>query len=188
MKLSEYAKKHSVTYRTAWNRFKTNKIPNSYVDDTGHIIVDENKLIDNTKCAIYCRVSTNKQKQDLENQMSRVKNYAILNGYTIEASVKEIASGVNDTRKKLTNLLHNNSWNTLIVEHQDRLTRFGFNYIKILLENNHKKIIVINKADDEKHDLMQDMISVLYSFAARMYSKRKLSRKKIENIINKIGT
>lgn len=187
MKLSDYAKKHSITYRTAWNRFKANKISGAYIDQTGHIIIDETKSINYSKCAIYCRVSTNKQKQDLENQYDRVKSFAISNGYTIEKSIKEIASGVNDTRKKLTKLLQDNSWNTLIVEHQDRLTRFGFNYIKILLENNNKKIIVINKSEDEKHDLMQDMISILYSFSARMYSKRKISKKKVEEKIKELG-
>lgn len=187
MKLSDYAKKYSVTYRTAWNRFKAGKIPGAYLDETNHVVIDETKSIDYSKCAIYCRVSTNKQKQDLENQLTRVKNYAISNGYTIEKAIKEIASGVNDSRKKLTNLLQDDSWNTLIVEHQDRLTRFGFNYIKILLENNYKKIIVINKTEDEKHDLMSDMVSVLYSFAARMYSKRKISKQKIEKTIKELN-
>lgn len=187
MKLSDYAKKHSVTYRTAWNRFKKNKIPGAYLDDTKHVIIDEAHSVDYSKCAIYCRVSTQKQKQDLENQLTRTKEFAIKNGYTIEKIVKEVASGVNDTRKHLTKLLQDQSWNTLIVEHQDRLTRFGFNYIKILLELNNKKIIVINKSEDEKHDLMEDMISVLYSFSARMYSKRKVSKTKVKKALQELN-
>lgn len=67
MKLSEYAKEHSVTYRTAWNRYKAGKIKNAIMDETGHVYIKEPKdLIDYNQCAIYCRVSSNKQKQDLE--------------------------------------------------------------------------------------------------------------------------
>ncbi|MFW5800134.1 MAG: IS607 family transposase, partial [Spirochaetota bacterium] len=148
MKLSDYAKQHSITYRTAWNRFKKGKIPNAYKDKTGSIVINENYNIDYNQCAIYCRVSSNKQKNDLERQVDRVKEYAIKNGYVINQIVKEIGSGVNDHRKKLIKLLESKDWNTIIVEHSDRLTRFGFNYLKLLLEQNNKKIVVINKAED----------------------------------------
>jgi len=187
MKLSDYAKEHSVTYRTAWNRFKAGKIPNAVMDATGHVYIKEARdLIDYTQCAIYCRVSSNKQKSDLARQVSRVKEYSITNGFQINEIISEIGSGVNDNRKKLLKLFNCGTWNTLIIEHADRLTRFGFNYIKILLELNNKKIIVINTAQDEKHDLMEDMISVLYSFSARMYGKRKSSRKNVENALEKL--
>lgn len=176
MKLSEYAKQHSVTYRTAWNRYKAGKIPGAYMDDTHHVVIDVTKSIDYSQCAIYCRVSSNKQKEDLISQSTRVKNWAITNGYTIKLLQTEIASGVNDSRPKLTKLLKDDSWNTLIVEHRDRLTRFGFNYIETLLSLHNRKIIVINEAADDKEDLVNDIVSILYSFSARMYGKRKSSR------------
>jgi len=75
--------------------------------------------------------------------VERVKNYAISNGFTINHIVKEVGSGVNDNRAKLIKLLNRADWNTLIVEHSDRLTRFGFNYIKVLLELNNKKVVVM---------------------------------------------
>jgi putative resolvase len=186
MKLSEYAKLHNVTYRTAWEWFRTGKIKNAVKDEHNNIIINEISNINYNDVAIYCRVSSNKQKNDLERQCERVKNYAINNGFDIKEIVKEVGSGVNDNRKKLIYLLKKKSWNTLIVEHSDRLTRFGFNYLKILLELNNKKIIVINQCEDEKTDLMQDMISILYSFSARMYGKRKSSRKKAEDVLKKL--
>lgn len=188
MKLSEYAKNRSVTYRTAWNRFKKGKINNAIIDSTGHIYIPNKKeIIDYNQSAIYCRVSSNKQKEDLNRQTERVKDYAIKNGYQINEIISEIGSGVNDNRNKLIKLFKKNNWNTLIVEHSDRLTRFGFNYIKILLELNNKKIIIINKSQDEKTDLMQDMISILYSFSARMYGKRKTKKKNIKKVLENLN-
>lgn len=186
MKLSDYAKQHSITYRTAWNRFKQGKIANAYKDETGTIVIDDHFDIDYNRCAIYCRVSSNKQKGDLERQSERVKEYAIKNGYMINQIVKKIGSGVNDHRKKLIKLLESKDWNTIIVEHSDRLTRFGFNYLKVLLEQNNKKIVVINKAEDEKTELVQDIISVLYSFSARMYGKRRSSKSKVERALREL--
>lgn len=73
----------------------------------------------------------------------------------------------------------------MVIEYKDRLTRFGFNYIKILLEINNKKILIINKSED-KTDLMQDMIFILYSFSARMYGKRKTKKSKISKALQEL--
>ncbi len=94
---------------------------------------------------------------------------------------KEIGSGLNDSRSKLIKLLKQPDWDILIVENKDRLTRFGFNYIETLLNINKKKIIVTNRVDDDKTDLIQDLISIIYSFSARMYGLRKKKNK--EDII-----
>lgn len=189
MKLSEYAVKYGVTYRTAWNRYKKGKIPGSYMDNTGHIqIKDPEKNIDFTQCAIYCRVSSHKQKQDLERQVGRVTNFSINNGYIIKHIVREIGSGVNDHRKKMIDLLHKDDWNTLIVEHQDRLTRFGFNYLKVLLELANKKVLVINQVKDDTTDLVQDIVSILYSFSARMYGRRNSSKSKAKKALEVLGS
>ncbi len=62
IKLYDYAKSHSVTYRTAWNRFNAGKIPNSFKNTDGHILIEviNEKNIDLTKVAIYARVSSNR--------------------------------------------------------------------------------------------------------------------------------
>ena len=181
-KLSDYAKKFNVTYRTAWNRYKKGKIDGAYLDETNHVIIPI-KEIDgkNNKVAIYSRVSNNDRKDNLERQSERLVNYAISNGYEIIYNIKEIGSGLNDNRKKLIKLLKSNDFNILIVENKDRLTRFGFNYIETLLNINNKKIIVVNRSDDNKTDLIQDLISIIYSFSARMYGLRK--RKNKEEIL-----
>ena len=113
---------------------------------------------------------------------TRLKEYSMARGYQIVEVVKEVGSGVNDNRKKLKKLLESDSWGTLIVEHKDRLTRFGFNYIEILLNKEGRKIEVVNLAEDEKSDLMQDLVSIIYSFSAKMYGFRR-SKRKTEEII-----
>jgi putative resolvase len=120
-------------------------------------------------------------KENLIRQQNRLEEFVASNNYVLYKSVKEIGSGMNDNRVKLKSLLLDNNWNTLIVENKDRLTRFGFNYIKLFLENNGKKIIVINESNEDKNDLMNDLISIIYSFSARMYGLRR--RKNKENII-----
>jgi predicted site-specific integrase-resolvase len=184
IKLCNYAKNHSVTYRTAWNRFNAGKIPNSFKNKDGQILIEvlNDKNIDWTKVAIYARVSSNKNKTNLDEQAKRLTQYATAKGYQIVEVIKEVGSGVNDNRKRLNKLLESENWGTLIVEHKDRLTRFGFNYIEILLNKEGRKIEVVNLAEDEKSDLMQDLVSVIYSFSAKMYGLRR-SKRKTEEII-----
>jgi len=184
IQLRDYAKNHSVTYRTAWNRFRAGKIPNSFKDENNNILVEviNEKNIDLLKVAIYTRVSSNQNRANLDTQVTRLKEYSIARGYQIVEVVKEVGSGVNDSRKKLQKLLESDSWGTLIVEHKDRLTRFGFNYIEIFLNKEGRKIEVVNLAEDERSDLMQDLVSIIYSFSAKMYGLRRSKRKTKEII------
>ena len=175
-KLSDYAKKFNVTYRTAWNRFKKNLIDGAFKDELGNILIpikglDTNKY---TKVALYARVSSNDAKDNLDIQMNRLRDFATSNGFIIVYEAKEIASGMNDSRPKLGKLLSYENWDVLIVENKDRLTRFGFNYIETLLNTKNKEILVVNKTEDnEKKDLIEDLVSIIYSFSARIYGLRK---------------
>lgn len=182
MKLSEYAKKHNIQYRSAWNRFKAGKIPNAKMFD-GHVVIEEVSPFSTNSVVIYARVSSSENKSNLEAQAERLKQYAIAKGYTIIQVIKEVGSGVNDNRKQLQKLFSSDEdWAILIVEHKDRLTRFGFNYIDALMTKMGKKIEVVNLAEDEKADLVQDLISIIYSFSAKMYGLRR-SKRKTEQII-----
>ena len=141
------------------------------------MFIDEPELKTINKIAIYSRVSNTDRKDNLDRQSERLTNYAISNGFDILYNVKEIGSGMNDGRPKLIKLLKQQDWNILIVENKDRLRRFGFNYLEMLLELMNKKIIVVNKTDDDKTDLIQDLVSIIYSFSARMYGLRKKKNK-----------
>jgi predicted site-specific integrase-resolvase len=185
-KLSDYAKKFNVTYRTAWNRFKKGKIDGAFIDETNHVLIPINKFENKNKVIIYSRVSNSDRKDNLDRQSERLYNYAINNGYTIIDNIKEVGSGLNDNRTKLIKLLKRKDYDILLVENKDRLTRFGFNYIETLLNNNDKEIIVVNKTDDDKTDLIQDLVSIIYSFSARMYGlRRKKNKQEIIDFLEK---
>ncbi len=176
IKLSEYAKLKSITYRTAWSRFINGKISNAYKDETGHVYVKiENN--NSNKTIVYARVSSHERKNSLKEQQARLENYAKLNNLDVIGSFKEIASGMNDNRPILNKILTRDDWDILLVENKDRLTRFGFNYIKTLCEMKGKKILVTNATEDNKEDLMKDLISIIYSFSARMYGMRRKKNK-----------
>jgi predicted site-specific integrase-resolvase len=181
-------KKIGINYKTAWRMYQKGQIPNAVKLPTGSTIVledeCENKSIvgENNTVAIYCRVSDNASKNDLERQAERLKEYAIARSYQIKHIVKEIGSGVNDSRPKLMKLLNQSDYKILLVEHKDRLTRFEFNYIKSWLENTGRRVEVVNEADNDKTDLMQNLVSIIYSFSVRLYGLRR-AKKKAEEIV-----
>ena len=176
IKLSDYASKKSITYTTAWTHFKKGLINGAFKDESGHVLIPISSTIEQ-KFAIYSRVSSNEMKENLLRQEKRLLEYANRNNYDVVKLVKEIGSGMNDNRPKLISLLNDNSWNVLLVENKDRLTRFGFNYIKTLLEQQDKKIILVNEIGEDNHSLMDDLISIIYSFSARMYGLRRKKNK-----------
>ncbi|MBT9161372.1 MAG: hypothetical protein DDT26_02677 [Dehalococcoidia bacterium] len=93
--------------------------------------------------------------------------------------VSEFGSGVNDERKKLHTLLNKRDFNVLLVEHKDRLTRFGFHWFESLCPF---RIEVINVAENDTHDLMDDLVAIITSFSARLYGQRR-GRKKTQAAI-----
>src|SRR6266700_3469605 len=130
MKLSDYAKQQGVRYETAWRWFRDGKIK-------GHRVGKHTVMIDEgqetfsghqRKVAIYTRVSSAENKTNLDSQAERLVAYGAAKGYQVAKLVKEIGSGVNESRPKLLALLEDQSMSLIVVEHKDRLTRFGFRY------------------------------------------------------------
>ena len=100
----------------------------------------------------------------------------------IDKIIKEIWSWLNDNRPKLLEILWDKNITKIVIEHKDRLTRFGFNYIEILCWLNGCKIEIVNPSINDKEDLIQDFISVITSFCARIYGQRR-SKRNTEKII-----
>jgi len=185
MKLSEYAKQQGISYSTAFRWWKAGNIK-GYQAPTGTIIVTTEEPVSKTeKVAMYARVSTRERKDNLERQSERLSSYCAAKGYQINLVVKEIASGVNDSRPKLLSLLKDTSITRIVVEHKDRLTRFGFNYLETLLEAQGRTIEVVNVAEHDKEDLLADLVAIVYSFTARLYGQRRAKRK-TEKIVQEL--
>ncbi|NET72677.1 MAG: IS607 family transposase, partial [Sphaerospermopsis sp. SIO1G2] len=151
MKLSVYAKSQGISYQTAWRMWKRGELKATQLP-TGTVIVDTNKPVDGV--VIYARVSSTEERFKLDSQAERLKQYCEARGYQITSIVKEIGSGVNDNRKQLTKLLNQDNYRLIVVEHQDRLTRVGFNYLKVLLNKQGKDIEVVNLAEEETEDII----------------------------------
>lgn len=183
MKLSEYAKKNSISYQTAWSHFKNGKIPNARQLPTGTVVIDEDKDNISEYTVVYARVSSAENKSNLDSQADRLVKFCEANGYVVNEVVKECASGLNDYRPKLCKILESRKATRLVIEHKDRLTRFGFNYIKILF--NTCDIIVVNECEEDQ-DLFEDFVSLVTSFCARIYGRRR-SKRKTEQIINALN-
>ena len=181
MKLSQYAKKAGVTYKTAWRWYKAGTL-DAYQTPTGMVIVRDPVVEkpETGRIALYARVSSADQKSDLERQVQRLRDYAAACGYRVAKEVVEIASGLSDNRPKFLRLLADPSIGTIIVEQRDRGTRFGWRYLTTLLEAQGRRIEAIfpNETQD---DLVADFVSLITSMAARIYGRRG-SRRRAERI------
>jgi predicted site-specific integrase-resolvase len=176
MRLSVYAKKMGVTYRTAFRWWKAGRL-DAYQMDTGTIIVREPATVQEaTTVALYARVSSADQKEELDRQMQRLKDYAASHGYQVSKMVSELASGLNDKRPKLMKLLTDASVGVIVIEHRDRLTRFGFTYIEQLMQMQGRRLEVIFPSDTD-NDLVDDFIAVITSMASRIYGRRTSKRR-----------
>lgn len=178
MKLSHWAKEQGINYKTAYLWFRNGTLPVKAEQlPTGTILVyPEINQHKKDNVYIYTRVSTYERKDCLDGQVERCKQFTLAKGLSVNHTIKEIASGMNDNRPKLMKML-NDKPTHIIVENKDRLTRFGFNYLEVLLKNQGCEIIVINHSEEEEHDLMQDLISVVTSFCCRLYGLRRGNKK-----------
>lgn len=153
-------------------------IPASWIDSQ----IDGSGVSLSNRCAIYVRESSSENKAALQSQLDGMTQYATAKGYQIVRIVSEVASGLNDHRPKLEGLLRADDFDILLVEHKERLTRFGFHWFEVL---SPFKIEVVNLADNATNDLMEDLVAIITSFAARLYGQRR-GRKKTEAAIKAI--
>src|SRR6266566_3399346 len=177
MKLSQYAKQAGISYKTAWRWYKAGTL-DAYQTPTGMVVVRDPQMERDLtgRIALYARVSSAAQKSDLERQVQRLRDYAAARGYQVAKEVSEIASGLNDSRPKFLKLLADPTIGTIIVEHRDRSTRFGWTYITTLMEAQGRRMEAVFP-DETKDDLLNDFISIITSMAARIYGKRGSKRR-----------
>jgi predicted site-specific integrase-resolvase len=187
MKLRTFAERVGVRYETAWRWFKAGKIKGRQLD-TGTIIVTEDfdePAQSDVIVVVYARVSANENRPNLDTQAERLSGYCAAKGWKVHKVVKEVGSGINDGRKKLLALLADPTVKVIVVEHKDRLTRFGFKYIETLLAVQGRSIEVVNLAENPLEDLIADLTSIIYSFSARLYGQRRAKRK-TEQIVKEL--
>ncbi|GAA4891368.1 IS607 family transposase [Streptomonospora salina] len=176
MKLTEWARTQGVSYRSALNWFHAGTLPVPARQlATGTILVEE-PVATGGRTAAYCRVSSTDRKPDLERQAGRVAAECGRRGITLDATVTETGSALDGNRPKLHALLRDASVATIVVEHRDRLARFGTEHVESALAASGRSLVVLDDAEVED-DLVGDMTQVLTSMCARLYGRRSARRR-----------
>ena len=140
------------------------------------------------KTYLYARVSTSKQKKDLESQVQLLKNFCFQNGYIIHGVYQDVASGISfDKRKQFFEMLDDilaGKVNRVIITYKDRISRVGFELFTYLFEKYGCEIIVISEIGSEKLDsqeIVEEIVNLLHCYSMNLYSNRKA--KKIKEIL-----
>ena len=156
---------------TAWRMASAGKIPGARVSPAGRWVIDIEEPEATRLTVAYARVSSHDQKVDLDRQIARIAEWAASSGVRIDRYVREIGSGLNDNRKELGALLADPQVGTIVVEHRDRLARFGVAQVEQAFKAARRSVVVID-ANEVEDDLVRDMIDLMTCFSARLYGKR----------------
>lgn len=176
-------------------RLKVTLLSNGFYDYDEDSVLSLAKISTNRKCVVYARVSTQKQKKDLEDQISVITEYANKNGYQVDKVYSDIASGLNYDRKSFKEMLNEiieRRIKCVFIKDKDRLTRVSFEMWKQLFKNFNCELIVINETQNneyEEKEIFADIISLVHCFAMRMYSQRRKKKMILveEDLQNEIG-
>ena len=144
--------------------------------------VEQYRVLNNRINIGYCRVSTNKQKDDLKRQVDNIELYlkSLHQPYKV---IQDIGSGINYTKKGLTNLLElicSNKVDTIYILYKDRLVRFGFELIKKFAELHNTNIVILDSEDKTiEQELMEDLMQIVTVFSCKLHGKRANKTKRI---------
>ncbi len=172
MKLAEWARANGVHPQTAyrWFRQGTMPVPARRLP-SGTILVDTPEGPSGGRAVLYARVSAHDQRADLDRQVARLTAWATGQGVAVAEVVTEVGSGLNGRRPKLKRLLADPQATVIMVEHRDRLARFGVEHLEAALSAQGRRLVVVDP-DEPGDDLVRDMIEVLTGFCARLHGRR----------------
>ena len=130
----------------------------------------------------YCRVSSQKQKDDLQRQIDNVRMYLLAQGQPFEI-ISDIGSGINYKKKGLQELIKRISENQVekvVILYKDRLLRFGFELIEYLASLYHCEIEIIDNTEkSEQQELVEDLVQIITVFSCKLQGKRANKAKKL---------
>lgn len=161
------------------------ELPNGFYEYNDEDVYRKAGLADERYDVIYARVSTLKQKTDLQNQVKTLTEYCNKNGVKVSKSYQDVASGMNFDRKQFKILLDEVlgfKVAHIYVTYKDRLSRISFDMFRRLFAEFGCEIVVINDMEDkaDETEIFEEIISMLHCFAMKMYSRRR--KRKLELI------
>lgn len=189
LKSKEFKKILGLSNQALYERRKKGQLKFKKINNVFFYWLEENIETDTNRYnVIYCRVSNTKQRDDLDKQEKVLKEYAISNGYKVDYVFKDIASGMNESRKdfnELIKLVIENKVSKVFVSYKDRLTRFGYNYFEYIFKMFGTEIEVVNltKEEDFQTELTQDLISIIHHFSMKMYSNRRKELNALKKVL-----
>ena len=190
--IGEFANRIGKTIQTLRNWDKKNILKPSHVTQGGtryysqeqlnHFLGLKSEKQINKKIIGYCRVSSHKQKDDLERQIENVKTYMYAKGYQFEI-ITDIGSGINYNKKGLNQLIDmvtNSEVEKIVVLYKDRLIRFGYELIENLCNKFGTTIEIIDNTEKtEQQELVEDLVQIVTVFSCRLQGKRANKAKKM---------
>lgn len=188
MKPGEMAKRLNITTTTLRNWDRSGKLPakrtisnQRYYTENDYLKAINVAPQDSRINVIYARVSTHNQKDDLNDQVKFLQDYANAKGVIVDQIITDIGSGLNYKRKKWNHLLDSvmdSQINTIYIAFPDRFIKFGFNWFKSLCEKFGTTIVVVNNEKlSPEAEVVQNLISIIHVFSCRVYGLRKYKKK-----------
>ena len=199
--IGQFAKAIGKTTKTLRNWDKNGKLKPVRVEDTGYRYYSQEQLNHflglklekqiNKKIIGYCRVSSHKQKDDLERQIENVKTYMYAKGYQFEI-ITDIGSGINYNKKGLNQIIDmvtNSEVEKIVVLYKDRLIRFGYELIENLCNKFGTIIEIIDNTEKtEQQELVEDLVQIITVFSCKLQGKRaNKARKVVKELIEEGG-
>ena len=180
-----------VTAQTLRNWDKVGKLKPSYTKSNGYRYYSEDVILSYTQerktkkdvnVVLYARVSSKKQQDDLERQISNLKEYA-KDKYEKYDVISDIGSGINYEKpglKKLIEMINKKQVDVIVVLYKDRLLRYGFELVEYFAKLNNVKIEVIDKIDkNQDQELVEDLVQIITVFSCKLQGKRKKKTKEL---------
>lgn len=159
--------------------------------DLDSIITEEKNSKANKLNVIYGRVSTPRQKTDLNNQIELIKQYMLSRGIAVDEIYSDIASGLNEKRIGFNHLLESvfkREVDTVYITFKDRLSRFGFDYFTTIFAYFGTKIVILDQKEETnktyQQELTEDLIAIIHSYSMKMYVNRRKKFKNIEKLLS----
>ena len=174
----QFREKYNISPQYLYALKKNGKVKTKPFLGSQVLILDPESSDSDRSVCIYARVSTPKQKTDLENQIKFLRQYLVSKGLNPEYVYSDIASGMNEDRKGLNEMMSDiisGKISKVVISHKDRLTRFGFGYLKTIFSKYNTEIEIVNLEDEKsfQDELSEDLIAIIHHFSMKFYGKRK---------------
>ena len=188
--IHEFSKILNVSAQTLRNWDKNGKLHPHHTTASGYRYYSDEQLNQvlhikpkNNRITIgYCRVSSAKQKDDLERQIDNVRTYLLAKGQPFEI-ISDIGSGINYKKKGLQELIKRiceNQVEKVVVLYKDRLLRFGFELVEYIAALHHCEIEIIDHTENtEQQELVEDLVQIITVFSCKLQGKRENKAKKM---------